>query len=61
LTADPKPFSREISPDHRTSLPPGYEFLPQLAQALIDAGFGSADVAKILGGNYVRLFEASLA
>lgn len=38
-----------------------YKRLPDLVQALLGSGFGPDDVAKILGGNYVRVFEASLA
>jgi membrane dipeptidase len=39
---------------------PSYADLPQLAAAL-RAKFNEADVAKLLGGNYRRVFEASLA
>jgi membrane dipeptidase len=38
-----------------------YRQLPVYASALRDAGFGPADVEKILGGNYLRVFEAALA
>ena len=38
-----------------------YNELPLLAEALLATGFGSGDVGKILGGNYVRVFTASLA
>ena len=39
---------------------PSYADLPQLAAAL-RAKFNDAEVAKLLGGNYRRVFEASLA
>jgi membrane dipeptidase len=42
------------------SIFPAYDALPGLAAALLDAGFGVADVVKLLGGNYVRVFAASL-
>jgi membrane dipeptidase len=35
-----------------------YRELPRLAAALLDAGFGAEDVAKLLGGNYARVFAA---
>ena len=38
-----------------------YDELPLLAEALLATGFNAADVGKILGGNYVRVFAASLA
>jgi membrane dipeptidase len=38
-----------------------YRQLPAYANALLDAGFGTSDVEKILGGNYLRVFEAVLA
>jgi membrane dipeptidase len=38
-----------------------YDELPLLSDALSGAGFGRAEVGKILGGNYVRVFAASLA
>jgi len=38
-----------------------YDQLPDLAQALADAGFHPDEIAKILGGNYVRVFRASIA
>jgi membrane dipeptidase len=37
-----------------------YRQLPDLAQALLGAGFSAADVGKILGGNYLRVFVATL-
>jgi membrane dipeptidase len=42
------------------SIFPEYDSLPGLASALPDAGFSSMDVVKLLGGNYVRVFAASL-
>lgn len=39
---------------------PSYADLPQLAAAL-RTKFGEADVAKLLGGNYRRVFEACIA
>lgn len=38
-----------------------YSALPALAAALLNVGFNQQDVGKILGGNYVRVFTASLA
>jgi membrane dipeptidase len=38
-----------------------YAQLPDLVAALTAAGFGADDVRKILGGNYHRVFAASLA
>lgn len=38
-----------------------YRDLPSLAQALLDQGFNPEEAAKILGGNYRRVFAASLA
>jgi membrane dipeptidase len=38
-----------------------YDQLPDLAQALADAGFHPDEIAKILGGNYARVFRASIA
>jgi len=38
-----------------------YGQLPGLAEALIGVGFNVTDTAKILGGNYARVFEASMA
>lgn len=45
-----------ISPPVFTS----YRQLPDLASALLQAGFSQAEVAAILGGNYRRVFEASV-
>jgi membrane dipeptidase len=39
---------------------PDYEHLPELAEALFEVGFNTTDATKILGGNYVRVFEASV-
>lgn len=44
-----------------TSVLPEYYYLPQLATALLNVGFSPQDVGKLLGGNYVRVFAASLA
>lgn len=38
-----------------------YERLPDLARAMLETGFSSDDVGKMLGGNYVRVFAATLA
>jgi membrane dipeptidase len=37
-----------------------YEQLPDLARAMLETGFAADDVSKILGGNYVRVFAATL-
>lgn len=37
-----------------------YAALPELAAALLNVGFSRDDLGKILGGNYVRMFAASL-
>jgi membrane dipeptidase len=37
-----------------------YRDLPALADALLQHGFNVDDVRHILGGNYVRVFRASL-
>ncbi|HEY1607667.1 MAG TPA: membrane dipeptidase, partial [Paraburkholderia sp.] len=37
-----------------------YEQLPSLGNALLDAGFSQAETEQILGGNYRRVFEASV-
>lgn len=39
---------------------PDYDRLPDLADALLAAGFSPADTAKMLGGNYLRVFEACM-
>jgi membrane dipeptidase len=38
-----------------------YRKLPQLAQALVGAGFSQAEARQVLGGNYARVFTASMA
>jgi len=38
-----------------------YDQLPDLAQALAGAGFHPDEIAKILGGNYVRVFRTTIA
>jgi membrane dipeptidase len=38
-----------------------YAELPGLTAALLSAGFGQDDVRKLLGGNYARVFAASMA
>lgn len=40
------------------SIFPDYDALPGLTEALFRAGFGAVDVGKVLGGNYVRVFQA---
>jgi membrane dipeptidase len=40
---------------------PGYTVLPDLAAALLAHGFAAAEVRKLLGENYIRVFRASLA
>jgi membrane dipeptidase len=42
------------------SVLPDYDQLPGLAEALIGVGFSVADTTKLLGGNYIRVFEASM-
>ncbi|WP_280530019.1 membrane dipeptidase [Paraburkholderia aspalathi] len=37
-----------------------YEQLPDLASALLQAGFSQQEVGAILGGNYLRVFQASV-
>ena len=43
------------------SILPDYDRLPALADALAGAGFSPTDTAKLLGGNYVRVFETCTA
>jgi membrane dipeptidase len=43
------------------SIFPDYDQLPGLAEALIGVGFNVTDTTKLLGGNYARVFEATLA
>ena len=40
---------------------PDYQALSALAEALLDVGFRDLDIGKILGGNYARVFMASVA
>ena len=42
------------------SVLPDYDRLPALAEALLQAGFSPDETAKILGGNYRRVFEACM-
>lgn len=42
------------------SVLPGYESLPALAEALLGAGFNGEEAGKLLGGNYARVFLASV-
>ena len=37
-----------------------YRQLPDLAEAMLTVGFSASDVGKVLGGNYVRVFAASM-
>ena len=37
-----------------------YDSLPALAEALLEVGFSEADAGKVLGGNYARVFAASV-
>jgi membrane dipeptidase len=37
-----------------------YRKLPQLAQALADAGFTREEAGMILGGNYARVWAATV-
>ncbi|MBV8536729.1 MAG: membrane dipeptidase [Alphaproteobacteria bacterium] len=39
---------------------PNYAGLPDLAEAMLATGFKPADVAQIIGGNYRRVFEATV-
>jgi membrane dipeptidase len=38
-----------------------YTQLPELATALLSQGFSEDEARKLLGGNYARVFRASLA
>jgi membrane dipeptidase len=42
------------------SVLPSYRAFPLLAQALLARGFSSEDAGKILGGNYARVFAATV-
>lgn len=49
--------------DGVSALPEGMEDvtrLPRLAQALLDRGYSDADVARVLGGNMLRVMDAVL-
>ncbi len=37
-----------------------YRQLPDLAEAMLTVGFSASDVGKVLGGNYARVFAASM-
>ena len=39
---------------------PDYDRFPELVQALLSVGFKPDDVAKLMGGNYARVFAATL-
>ena len=43
-----------------TGLFPRYDHFPQLVDAMLKGGFTQADTAKIVGGNYLRIFAASV-
>ena len=43
-----------------TGLFPRYDHFPQLVDAMLKGGFTPADTAKIIGGNYLRIFAASV-
>jgi membrane dipeptidase len=36
----------------------GVQDFPKITQALIERGYSKKDIKKILGGNFLRLFEA---
>ncbi len=38
-----------------------YRQLPDLAAAMLEVGFSAGDVGKVLGGNYARVFAATMA
>jgi membrane dipeptidase len=42
------------------SVLPSYRAFPLLAQALLARGFSAEDAGKILGGNYARVFAATV-
>jgi membrane dipeptidase len=42
------------------SVLPDYDALPALADALLGAGFNAGETGKLLGGNYARVFLASV-
>ena len=37
-----------------------YRQLPDLAAAMLAVGFSAGDVGKVLGGNYARVFAATM-
>jgi len=41
-------------------LMPEYDHFPRLVDAMLRGGFNRAEVAKIIGGNYLRIFTASV-
>ena len=43
-----------------TGLFPRYDHFPELVNAMLKGGFTPADTAKIVGGNYLRIFAASV-
>lgn len=45
---------------HNGTVFPDYDSLPALAEALLGVGMNERDVIKVLGGNYARVFAASL-
>ena len=42
------------------SIFPKYDQLPALAEALLGIGFNVADTSKLLGGDYARVFTATV-
>jgi membrane dipeptidase len=42
------------------SIFPDYDSLPGLTEALLDLGFSAQDAGKLLGGNYARVFAATM-
>ena len=42
------------------SVLPNYDSLPALAEALLEVGFNAGETGKLLGGNYARVFLASV-
>ncbi len=44
-----------------TGLFPRYDQFPELVAAMLKGGFSPADTAKIMGGNYLRIFAASVS
>ena len=67
---DALPYGRVTDDFDRLAQPPdpnnrqpadfnGIEDLPRLTQKLLDAGYASTDILKLLGGNLLRVFEAT--